>query len=94
MRAIALLLVLVGLQAGAFRDLTTSDERYYGAPDYSAAARPEARKPDALPPPDAVAQPPLARVSPGAQPQPVLVRTDAGAFPPHLVPEATGPPRA
>jgi hypothetical protein len=87
-------MLLVGLQAGAFRDLTASDERYYGAPDYSAAVRPEARKPDAVPPPDAAAQPPLARMSSGAQLRPAPRRTGAVAFPPHHVPDPTGPPRA
>ena len=94
MRLVALLLVLVGLQAGAFRDPPTNDERYYGTEDYSAAVAPEARKPKAIPLPDAVAPPPLARVRLGMQPQPGQLRADAGGFPPHHVPDPTGPPRA
>jgi hypothetical protein len=45
-RAVALLLVLVGLQAGSFRDLDTGHERYYGNDDYTSAVRPEVRKSD------------------------------------------------
>ena len=87
-------MLLAGLQASAFRDLTTNDERYYGSPEQSTAVRPEARKPDALPLPAAAAQPPLARALAGAQPLPALRRADAVGFPPHHVPSPTGPPRA
>lgn len=95
-RAVALLLVLVGLQAGAFGDLDTGDERYYGSEDYSAVVRPEARKPDAVPQPLPAAQPPC-------QPQAALFPASlaparrlaaARAFTPHHLPDPTGPPRA
>jgi len=45
-RSIALLLVLVGLQAGSFRDLDAGHERYYDTDDYASAVRPEVRKSD------------------------------------------------
>lgn len=93
-RAVALVMLLIGLQAGSFGDLSASDERYYGTPDHSAALRPEPRKPDAVPLPDAAAQPPIARRPAGAQPRPALSRTDAGGFPAHVVPDPTGPPPA
>lgn len=89
-RSIALLLVLVGLQAGAFRDLPTNDERYYGTEDYSAAVAPEAGKPHVLPPAVPAAQRPHAvhwrYVIPTAP-----VGAAAHAF--HR-PDPTGPPRA
>ena len=44
MRAVALLLVAAGLHAGTFRDLDDVQDWYFGAPDYSAAVLPEARK--------------------------------------------------
>ena len=95
-RAVALLLALVGLQAGSFRDLDAGDERYSGTEDYSAVVRPEARKPDVIPLPLPAAQPPGA-------PMALLVsalrppsRRPAGvrAFPRHRLPDPTGPPRA
>lgn len=46
MRVVALLLVLVGLQAGSFHDLDAGHERYAGTDDYTSAVRPEVRKSD------------------------------------------------
>ena len=95
-RAVALLLVLVGLQAGSFSDLDMGDERYCGTEDYSAVVRPEARKPDAVPPPLPAAQPPGAPQTAlsSASVTPALHRAGARAFPKHHVPDPTGPPRA
>jgi hypothetical protein len=95
-RAVALLLVLVGLQAGSFSDPDTGDERYYGTEDYSAVVRPEARKPDAVPPPLPAVQPPGAPQTAlsSALVTPARHRTGARAFPKHRVPDPTGPPRA
>jgi hypothetical protein len=50
-RSIALLLVLVGVQAGAFRDLETGHEWVFGTEDHSAAVLSEARKADSTGPP-------------------------------------------
>jgi hypothetical protein len=94
-RAVALLLVLLGLQAGSFRDLDAGHERYYGTEDYSAAVRPEARKPHAVPPPLPAAQPPgapLALLDFALLP-PTRRPADVRAFPQHHVPDPTGPPR-
>ena len=95
-RTVALLLVLVGLQAGAFSDLDRGDERYYGTEDYSAVGRPEARKPDAVPLPLPAAQPPRALQSSlfPALFTPPRRFTGARAFARHRVPDPTGPPRA
>ena len=96
MRTVALLLVLVGLQAGTFSDLDAGDERYYGTEDYSAVVRPEARKPDVIPLPLLAAQPPgapLALLVCALRPpsrRPAGVR----AFARYRVPDPTGPPRA
>ena len=94
-RAVALLLVLVGLQAGSFSDLDTGDERYYGTEDYSAVVRPEAREPDAVPPPLPTAQPPGAPMALLFSPLLPPTRRPPGvrAFPQHRVPDPTGPPR-
>lgn len=89
-RSVALLLVLVGLQAGAFRDLPTNDERYYGTEDYTAAVAPEAGKPHVLPPASPAAQRPHAvhwRYAVSSAP----VRAAAHTL--HR-PDPTGPPRA
>jgi hypothetical protein len=95
-RTVALLLVLVGLQAGAFSDLDRGDERYYGTEDYSAVVRPEARKPDAIPLPLPAAQPPRALQAAlfPASLAPARRLTVARAFTPHHLPDPTGPPRA
>lgn len=90
-RTVALLLVLVGLQAGAFRDLPTHDERYYGAEDYGVAVAPESAKPHALPPAEPVAQLPHAPYRAFAMPPALVGAAAAHAF--HL-PDPTGPPRA
>ncbi len=92
-RAVALLMLLVGLQAGSFRDLTASEERYYGAPDHSVAARPEVRQPDALPLPGPSAQPPRPEYRATVELPPPPKPDRAGAFPRHH-PDPTGPPRA
>jgi hypothetical protein len=89
-RAVALLLVLVGLQAGSFRDLDTGDAPYYGTADYGAVVAVEARLADGLPPPAPVARLPQAQHGDGALPT-EPVRAAARAF--HL-PDPTGPPRA
>ena len=95
-RTVALLLVLLGLQAGSFRDLDAGHERYYGTEDYSAVVRPEARKPDAVPPPLPAAQPPgalQAALFPASLTPPRRF-TGARAFARHRIPDPTGPPRA
>lgn len=89
-RIVALLLVLVGLQAGAFRDPDAGDERYYGTSDYSAAVAAQTRLPDALPPPAPAAQLPRAPDRASAAP---VARVRAAARPFYL-PDPTGPPRA
>lgn len=89
-RLVAVLLVLVGLLAGAFRDLPTNDERYYGTEDYSAAVAPEAGKPHALPAALPAAQLPQAAYPAYAMPL-APVRAAAHAF---RLPDPTGPPRA
>jgi len=43
-RAVALLLVAVGVQAGSFRDLADAKNRYFGTLDYRVAVRPEPRQ--------------------------------------------------
>lgn len=94
-RAVALLLVLVGLQAGSFSGLDSGDERYYGTEDYSAVVRPEARKPDVIPVPLPAAQPP--RVAPATEfaAFAALAQAETGnALPQRLRPTPTGPPRA
>lgn len=87
-RSIALLLVLIGLQAGSFRDLDTGEQRYFGTADYHAAVAPESGKPLALPPAVPAAQLPSA--APVAPVLPVAAAR-AGAF--HFF-DSTGPPRA
>jgi hypothetical protein len=95
-RAVALVLMLVGPQAGSFSDLDTGGERYYGTEDYSAVVRPEARKPQAVPLPLPAAQPPGApRALLVCALRPPIRRPAGGrAVPQHLVPDPTGPPRA
>ena len=95
-RSVALLLVLVGVQAGSFRDLDAGHELYYGTKDDSAAVRPEARKPDVVPahpppvqPPRWFSEPPFTAFASPAR------RTTGGrASPQRLLPDPTGPPRA
>ncbi len=95
-RTVALLLVLVGLQAGAFRDLDTGHEWYFGAEDSSAAVMAEARKADPEIAGLTAADAPRALpVPPRAAPRPRTALVDSGAFPPRsLRPDPTGPPRA
>lgn len=95
-RAVALLLVLVGLQAGSFRDLDAGHERYYGAENYSAAVRPEARKPAAVPVEPPAAQPPRLAPATGFTAFAPLAQAATGgnALPQRLRPAPTGPPRA
>ena len=95
-RSVALLLVLVGVQAGSFRDLYAGHERYYGTEDYSAAVRPEARKPDVVPVHPPSAQPPrwVAEAPFTAFASPARCATGGGASPQRLLPDPTGPPRA
>lgn len=96
MRIVALLLVLVGLQAGAFRDLDTGHEWYFGAEDNSAAVMAESREADR-----AITGVPAAH-APSALPAPVGAATEIDAAPgsagpsaPRAFrPHATGPPRA
>ena len=94
--AVALLMLVSGMQAGALRAIDAGDERYCGNPEYSAAARPEARKSDAVPLPEPAAQPPQAprRVARLAPPLPVELPAGARALPRHHLPDPTGPPRA
>ena len=95
-RTVALLLVLVGLQAGAFRDLDTGHEWYFGTEDASAAVRPEARKSDVLPVHPPSAQPPrwVAALTFTAFASPARRATGGGACSQRLLPDPTGPPRA
>jgi hypothetical protein len=95
-RSVALLLVLVGVQAGSFRDLYAGHERYYGTEDYSAAVRPEARKPDVVPVDPPFAQPPRRVAAPPftAFASPARRATGGRASPRRLLPDSTGPPRA
>jgi hypothetical protein len=87
-RSIAVLLVLVGLQAGSFRGPDTGDERYYGTSVYGGAVAPEAGKSQTLPSAVPAAQWPraahVAHVLQG-----LAVRTVAFHFF-----DSTGPPRA
>ena len=95
-RSIALLLVLVGLQAGSFQDLDAGHERYYGTDDYTSAVRPEVRKSelDAVEPPLAQDQP----VAPMAAHRGIEIAATGAApaaHPSHRYrPAPTGPPRA
>jgi hypothetical protein len=95
-RAVALLLVLVGLQAGSFQDLDTGHERHYGTDDYTSAVRPEVRKSDL----DTVEpQPAQARLErPAAVYRAIQVpstrATPVAVLPPRFRPAPTGPPRA
>jgi len=95
-RSIALLLVLVGLQAGAFRDLDTGHEWYFGAEDSSAAIMSEARKVDpaidGLPGADAPPAPPAA-LDAGRALRFTLYTTRASTAR-TFRPDPTGPPRA
>jgi len=95
-RTVALLLVLVGLQAGAFRDLDTGHEWYFGTGDHSAAVLPEARKADPT-----IGMGPIAE-APRIRQAPVIAETARDALPEtgsvravhRLLPDPTGPPRA
>jgi len=93
-RAVALLLVLVGLQAGAFRDLPTNDERYYGTEDYSAAVRPEARKSEGMPvePPAALTAEARRDTAARAWAMPASLAQAGAARASWLHPDPTGPP--
>ncbi|MDH4096484.1 MAG: hypothetical protein OEV81_17050 [Betaproteobacteria bacterium] len=95
-RAVALLMLVSGMQAGALRGIDTGDERYYGNPETSTAVRPEARKSDVIPLPEPAAQPPQPQqwASGDALPQPGQLPAGARALPQHRVPDPTGPPRA
>lgn len=95
-RTVALLLVLVGLQSGSFRDLDTGHERYYGTEDYSAAVRPEARKSDLGPVEPPAALPPRRNGSAPVTDSSVPARLAGGgdASPRRFLPDPTGPPRA
>ena len=95
-RSVALLLVLVGLQSGSFQDLDAGQERYYGAQDFSAAVRAEARKTDPVLGAGSAAD------APTALPRALMVarapqRSRAlgiACLPQYLLPDPTGPPRA
>jgi hypothetical protein len=95
-RTVALLLVLVGLQAGAFHDLETGHEWYFGTEDNSAAVMSVARKAD-----PAIDGVPVAD-APSALPLPVHRALECrttpeivGACAPRaFLPDPTGPPRA
>lgn len=93
-RAVALLLVLVGLQAGSFHDLDTSHERYYGTEDYSAAVRPEARKSEGVPvePPSLPNDADRPAIASRASASPVAVSRGRAAPARRLHPDPTGPP--
>jgi hypothetical protein len=84
-RNVALLLVLVGLQAGSFRDLDTGHEWFFGTEDASAAVMSEARKAD-----PSIDRLPAAS-APSAFPVPVRVRA---ALRLRAAPESSGAPSA
>lgn len=95
-RNVALLLVLVGLQAGAFRDLDTGQEWVFGTEDASAAVMSEARKADpemdGLPVADAPAALPVpVRAALEFRTAPEILGVSA---PRSFLPDPTGPPRA
>jgi hypothetical protein len=95
-RAVALLLVLVGLQAGSFQDLDNGHERYYGNDDYTSAVRPEVRKSDldSVEPQPAQDRP----VDPSPAHRTIEIAsacaTPAALLLPRFRPAPTGPPRA
>lgn len=96
MRSVALLLVLVGLQGGAFRILDAEQERYLGPEATGAAVLAESRKPDpAGQLPSALHMPPASR-APVAAAFEHRRPAASGGFetPPHRFPDPTGPPRA
>lgn len=94
-RTVALLLVLVSLQAGAFRDLEADYEWCFGTAESSAAVVCEARKAD-----PAIAEPPAGAVPPRAAPALAVdavgtVLNARGACATRAFrPSPTGPPRA
>lgn len=95
-RFIALLLVLVGLQAGAFRDLDTGHEWVFGTEDASAAVMSEARKADPKTDRLPVADAPSALPDPVCATLPLRAAPEIGGAPSAraYLPSPTGPPRA
>ena len=96
-RAVALLLVLVGLQSGAFRDPHAGHDWYFGHADDGAVMLADARKAD----PQVAAEPatgvPVHAAAPAAAAQarraaPPAIATASLA--PFLLPDPTGPPAA
>lgn len=95
-RAVALLLVLVGLHAGSFHDLDTGHERYYGNDDYTSAVRPEVRKSDldSVEPQPAQDRPARPAAVYRVIQVPATRATPVALLPPRFRPAPTGPPRA
>jgi hypothetical protein len=95
-RSVALLLTLVGLQAGAFHDLETKQKRYFGVDDHSAAVLAESRKADpaidAEPAPAPAAVPVAARRAQAEYPAAALSVVFVASQ--RRLPDPTGPPRA
>lgn len=93
-RAVAMLLLLVGLQAGTFRDFDSSHQWAAGADDGTVAVLTEGRKADG----DAVALQAAALPRPACRELPGalrLARHSVGARAlSHHLPDPTGPPRA
>jgi hypothetical protein len=95
-RAVALLLVLVGLHAGSFQDLDAGHERYYGNDDYTSAVRPEVRKSDldTVEPQPAQDRPERPAAVYRAIQGPSTRATPVALLPQRFRPAPTGPPRA
>lgn len=95
-RAVALLLVLVGLHAGSFQDLDAGHERYYGNDDYTSAVRPEVRKSDldTVEPQPAQDRPERPASVYRAIQVPLTRAMPVALLSPRFRPAPTGPPRA
>ncbi|HEU4647403.1 MAG TPA: hypothetical protein VFS80_17745 [Burkholderiales bacterium] len=95
-RAVALLLVLVGLQAGSFQDLDAGHERFYGTDDYTSAVRPEVRKSelDSVEPQPAQDRPERQAAMYRVIEIPSASATPVALLPQRFRPAPTGPPRA
>jgi len=96
-RSVALLLVVVGLQAGSFRGFDNSRQWVHGADEGAATVLAEVRKPHAKPaPPSAAASPPRPARGDSSVALTLTERSrgSARAASRHHVPDPTGPPRA
>lgn len=95
-RSVALLLTLVGLQAGAFDSLETQQKRYFGVDQYGAAVLAESRKAepaiDSEPAPAPAAVPVATRRTQGEHPVAALSVLFVASQ--RRLPDPTGPPRA